>query len=193
VKQTGAKPSIFGTMHSRIHLAVLVAASTVALSADAKIARTGTPQVAFHASGPAGMRINGTTSELDVDDRGAKIVVRVPLRNLTTGISLRDHHMREKYLQVGSFPNAELTVDRGALHFPPGQGTVSGNASGSMAIHGHTKNVTFHYTIARAGNGLRVAGTTQVDIRDYGITIPTYLGITVKPNVDVEVQFTASE
>jgi polyisoprenoid-binding protein YceI len=179
--------------HARFALAALLVASTVAISADARITRTGSPQVAFHASGPAGMRINGTTHDLDVDDRGASIVIRVPLANLTTGIGLRDHHMRDKYLQVGSYPNAELTVPRNAISFPAGNGTSSGNATGSMALHGHSKNVNFHYTLARSGGQLRVAGTTTVNMRDYGIVVPSYLGITVKPDVDVEVQFTASE
>jgi len=178
---------------ARLAFALLLATATVAITAEARIARTGTPRVSFHASGPAGMRIDGTTNDLDVDDRGASVVIRVPLRNLSTGISLRDHHMRDKYLQVGSFPNAELTVDRSAIHFPNGDGTSSGDAAGSMSIHGHSKNVNFHYTMARSGGQLRVAGTTSVDIRDYGIDVPSYLGITVKPNVDVEVQFTASE
>ncbi len=168
-------------------------ASTFALTADAKLARTGTPQVAFHASGPAGMKIVGTTSDLDVDDQGSKIVVRVPLKNLTTGIALRDDHMRNKYLQVGTYPNAELTVDRGTLRLPAGDGNTSGDASGTMAIHGKTKNVTFHYTVARSAGTLHVGGTTKIDIKDYGIDVPSYLGVTVKPDVDVEVQFNATE
>ena len=177
----------------RIAFAALLVASTVAIPADAKLTRTGTPQVAFHASGPAGMRIVGQTSDLDVDEQGGKVIIRVPLRNLHTGIELRDHHMRDKYLQVGSFPNAELSVDRSALHLPTGEGTVSGDATGAMSIHGHTKNVNVHYTVARVGGTLRVGGTSKIDIRDYGIDVPSYLGVTVKPDVDVEVQFTATE
>ena len=174
-------------------LATLALASTVAISADAKITRTGTPAVAFHASGPAGMKIVGSTNDLDVDDQGAKIVIRVPLRNLATGISLRDDHMRNKYLQVGTYPNAELTIDRSSIHFPNGDGTGSGDAPGSMAIHGHSKNVTFHYVLARASGTLHVQGTVALDVRDYSIDIPSYLGVTVKPDIDVEVQFTATE
>jgi polyisoprenoid-binding protein YceI len=167
--------------------------STVALTADAKITRTGSPQVAFHASGPAGMKIVGTTNDLDVDDQGAKIVIRVPLRNLATGIALRDDHMRNKYLQIGSYPNAELTLDRASIHFPNGDGNASGDANGTMAIHGKTQSVSFHYNLARASGTLHVGGTTHLNIRDYGIDVPSYLGVTVKPDIDVEVQFTATE
>ncbi len=176
-----------------VALLALAFATTLAITADAKLARTGTPQIAFHASGPAGMKIVGQTSDLDIDDQGAKIVIKVPLRNLTTGISLRDDHMRNKYLQIGSFPNAELSVDRATIHFPNGDGTASGDATGTMAIHGKTKNVSFHYNVARTGGALHVGGTTKLDLRDYGIDVPSYLGVTVKPDIDVEVQFTATE
>ena len=178
---------------NRVALATLAFATTLAVTADAKLARTGTPAVAFHASGPAGMKIVGQTSDLDVDDQGAKIVIKVPLRNLATGIALRDDHMRNKYLQIGSYPNAELSVDRAAIRLPNGDGTSSGDATGTMAIHGKTKNVSFHYNVARTGGALHVGGTTKLDIRDYGIDIPSYLGVTVKPDIDVEVQFTATE
>lgn len=171
----------------------MLVASTVAIGADAKLTRTGTPNVSFHASGPAGMHIDGTTHDFEIDDRGGSIVLRVPLANLTTGIALRDHHMRDKYLQIGSYPKAELTIDRSTLHLPAGDGSASGTATGSMAIHGHTKNVSIRYAVIRAGNAMRVSGSTKIDIRDYGIEVPTYLGITVKPDVDVEAQFTASE
>lgn len=161
--------------------------------ADAKLTRTGAPHVAFHANGTAGMKIVGTTSELDVDDRGAEIVIKVPLRNLTTGIALRDHHMRDKYLEVGAYPDAVLTVPRSALQVPASDGTSSGDATGAMTIHGRTKDVRFHYTVARAGGAYHVGGTTHVNIRDFGIAVPSYLGVTVRPDIDVEVQFAASD
>ena len=174
-------------------LAALALASTVAITADAKITRNGTPAVTFHASGPAGMRIVGTTGDLDVDDQGAKVIIRVPLKNLSTGIAMRDDHMRNKYLQVGTYPNAELTVDRSTLHLPNGDGTGSGDATGSMALHGKSKDVSFHYNLARANGTLHVGGTVKLDLRDYSIDVPSYLGVTVKPDIDVEVQFTATE
>ncbi len=138
------------------------------------------------------MKLVGTTSDLDIDDQGAKFVIKVPLRNLTTGIALRDDHMRNKYLQVGTYPNAELTIDRSALRLPGGDGCASGDAPGSKALHGKTKAVNVHYTVARGGGQLHVGGTTHVDLRDYGIDVPSYLGVTVKPDVDAEAQFVAT-
>ncbi len=62
-----------------------------------------------------------------------------------------------------------------------------------MKLHGKTKDVSFHYVARKDGNAMRVGGTVRVDMRDYGISVPSYLGVTVKPEVDVEVKFGAQE
>jgi hypothetical protein len=38
-----------------------------------------------------------------------------------------------------------------------------------------------------------VQGETKVDMRDFGIETPTYLGISVKPPVDITVSFLLNE
>ena len=48
----------------------------------------------------------------------SNVVITVPLANLSTGIGLRDHHMKEKYLEVQKYPSATLTIARSALKFP---------------------------------------------------------------------------
>ena len=98
---------------SLLLLAALPAAATAALKAR-------TPaQVSFIALGPAGLRIEGKSSDLQVTDRPDALVVTVPLAKLETGISLRDHHMREKYLESQKYPNAQLAVARTRSSFPP--------------------------------------------------------------------------
>ena len=101
----------------KLNVAVVFTTAIVlgALSADAKLAKTGDASVGFTGIGPAGMKISGSTSDLALSEDGGKITISVPLKNLTTGIALRDKHMREKYLQIDQYPTAELTVDRAAL------------------------------------------------------------------------------
>jgi polyisoprenoid-binding protein YceI len=185
-----------GTTSTPLTMA-LTAAAALAFSfpfaADAKLARTGTPSVSFTALGPAGMKIVGTTSHLEVADDATSVTITVPLADLTTGIALRDRHMREKYLQVQSFPNATLKVDRANLKLPPPGAEASSDAQGTMAIHGKTHPVSFHYTAKHEGAGYAVSGSVRVDMKDYGIDVPSYLGVTVKPDVDVTVSFVANE
>ena len=69
-----------------------VVALGLGLSTHAQAAITGCTDchVNFLASGPAGMKIEGTTNELTVADQGDNLLITVPLANLTTGIGLRE-------------------------------------------------------------------------------------------------------
>jgi polyisoprenoid-binding protein YceI len=159
--------------------------------ADAALVLSESPDLAFTASGPAGLSIVGKTSDFTVADHEQGIKVNVGLSNLSTGIGLRDKHMKEKYLEVQKYPNAELQVERSALNLPgPGQDT-SADADGTLSLHGQTHPVKFHYKAKREGDKYSVQGTMHLNMRDYGIAVPSYLGITVKPDVDVAVKFDA--
>ena len=186
-------------MRGRFPLIAFSAATLVVLSAaglaDAKLAKTGDePSVAFHAVGSVpGMKIDGSTNELNVTDDGTNVKIIVPLAKLDTKISLRNDHMRNKYLEVGTYPNAELTVARGSLKFPAVGASSQGDATGTMKIHGKEKQVTFHYAAGNAGGKITVKGSVHLNINDYGIVIPSYAGVTMKPDLDVEVSFVATD
>jgi polyisoprenoid-binding protein YceI len=176
--------------HASVTLAaVVLAAVATPLIADAKLAGASGMESHFTAVGPAGMKIVGTTKDGRVEDDGTAMRVTVPLANLTTGISLRDKHMREKYLQVGSYPDAQLEVARAAIVVPKQGAESSGDVPGVLRLHGQNKSVTVHYSAKRDGDTLHVNGALHVNMNDFGIEVPKYLGITVKPEVDVDVRF----
>ncbi len=145
--------------------------------------------VGFVASGPAGMKIEGTTSDLDLADQGDTLVITVPLANLSTGIGLRDRHMKEKYLEVPKYPAATLTVSRSALKLPAGGDKVETDVASTVSLHGQTRPVTVHYDAKRDGSSVVSHGTFRINMNDFGITVPVYLGVTVKPDVDVSASF----
>jgi len=159
---------------------------TITAFAHAKLARTGDAQVQFTASGPAGMSIVGTTNELQVNETDNEVVIVVPLKSLDTKIDLRNKHMREKYLEVDKYPNAELHVEKSAIQ----RTGAPSQATGQLTIHGKTKATPFNYTAKQDGN---VAGTLHVNIKDFGITQPGYAGVTVKPDIDVNVTFRVND
>lgn len=161
---------------------------TLALAA---LTRAGDASAVFVAVGPAGLKIEGKTSELDVAEADGKVKVGVPLANLDTGITLRNKHMREKYLEVAKFPRAELVVEKNALKIPADGAEVTGTTTGWMTIHGQTKSVSFQYTARLSGGTYAVTGSTHLNINDFGIGVPSYLGVTVKPEIDVNVRFSA--
>jgi polyisoprenoid-binding protein YceI len=146
-------------------------------------------RVSFLASGPAGLKIEGTTPDLSVADGSENLVLTVPLANLTTGIGLRDKHMKEKYLEVPKFPNAVLTIARGVLKLPSGGQPVEIDVPGTLQLHGQSKPVTVHYDAKGDGPGFAAHGKFHMNMNDFGIAVPTYLGVTVKPDIDVSASF----
>jgi len=177
------------TRRSLFVAAVSASLFSLSVAGHAALTSSSDAHVTFRASGPAGMTIQGTTTDLKVSEDGGNVVVDVPLANLNTGIDLRDHHMKEKYLEVPKFPSTTLVVARTALKFPPPDGHAEGDAQGTLKLHGQSRPVTFHYEAKGAPGGFAVQGKFRVNMNDFGITVPTYLGVTVKPDVDVSASF----
>ncbi len=173
-------------------LAPVLAIGLVALSfltpgdADAKLAGSA-GSATFHAKAtPGDLSIDGTTNDVAVADDGTNVTVTVQLGSITTGIGLRDRHTK-KYLEVSKFSSTQLQVARSGLNWNGG----SGDATGALTIHGQTRQTPFHYTATKNGKSFTVKGTTHIKLTDFGIEIPSYVGVTVKNDVDVDISFTA--
>lgn len=180
-------------MTHRHAAAFFVAILALSTAAHAKLSRAGEPSVTFTTSGPGGLKIAGTTKALILTDDAQALVITVPLGDLATGIGLRDKHMREKYLQIASYPNASLRVARADLKLPASGAKAEGDAPGIMTIHGQNHAVTVHYAVKHDGASYGVSGAVHVNMKDYGIDVPSYLGVTVKPDVDIAVRFDAKD
>ncbi len=167
---------------------LLTAIMAFAVTADAAIRNARESEVVFHATGPAGLKIDGKTKELRVSEEGGKLVFAVPLAGVDTGIGLRNKHMTEKYLEVGKFPAAELVVERSALRMPEDGKEAAGKAPGTMKIHGQSRPVEVNYKAKRAGSAYQVEGSVKLSIKSFGIEIPSYMGVTVKDDVEVEIK-----
>ena len=139
--------------------------------------------------GTAGLHIQGTTHEFDVLEQEENLVFQVALSHLDTGIGLRNRHLRD-HLDVEHFPRAELRVPRRVVVFPASGNSSEADVQGTLTLHGVSRPCSVHY---RAEQGLlgeiRVRGTTQIDMRDFGIEAPSYLGIRVEPAVAVQIDF----
>ncbi len=171
-----------------------VSLSLLSLSAAAGHAALSSPtdsHVSFQVSGPAGLKIEGSTGELQVADDGGNVTITVPLGNLTTGISLRDKHLKD-YLEASKYPTTTLTVARSALKVPSSAGggdRVEADAPGTLTLHGQTKPVSVHYDSKWDGSAFATHGKIHLVMTDFGIVVPSYLGVTVKPDVDVNATF----
>jgi len=172
--------------------AALLAMVTFSLVAAAKLNKTGSSSTSFKAAGPAGLSIEGTTADMTVADDGTTVTITIPLANIDTGIGLRNEHTK-KALEVGTYPTTTLTVARSALKFPAAGAESSGDAKGSLTLHGQTKDISFHYVAKLNGNTYEVKGTSKINVDDFGVKRPSYLGVTVKPDVDLTTAFQAQD
>jgi polyisoprenoid-binding protein YceI len=148
-------------------------------------------QVTFSVSGPAGLKIDGTTSEFKLTDDGTNLVIVVPLGNLATGISLRDKHVRDD-LEVSKYPEASIAISRSTLKFPPTGARSEAEATGTLTLHGQTKPVSIHYDAKADGSTITTHGKIHFNFNNFGVVAPSYLGVTVKPDTDVNATFKVS-
>lgn len=119
------------------------------------------------------------TGNLEVVEGKVVGTLDVALKDLDTDNSLRNKHMREKYLEVKKFPKATLKLE-------PTQIKPKGDFKGWLTIKGQTKPVIGSYEF----NNGDVGATMSFDVKDFpAIGIPSYLGITVSDFVVVTARF----
>ena len=119
--------------------------------------------------------------------------VSVDLATIDTGISLRNQHLREKYLEVvkgDGFNKAVLSDIR--LSDVAGE-TFDGTTpfTGTLLLHGVKHAVTGTAEIHVDGAGRRVRAEFPLVLTDFGVTPPEYLGVGVGSKLLVKVAFTA--
>ena len=152
-------------------------------------------EVTFQAVGKPGfIRINGKNAKVngptDWDGSQLKGAYTVQISELDTGLSLRDQHMKDKYLEVKKYPEAILTLD-------PIPWNASAEAKvpfkGKLKLHGVEQAVEGQAKLSPSGNQLHVEASFELILSQYKIDIPVYAGITVAEKVDVKVTFDAKE
>lgn len=111
---------------------------------------------------------------------GATVIgtVECDAASFTTANSMRDEHMRDKYLEVAKFPKITLVFD-------PFKSDKDFVWTGKLTIKGATHEVKGTGSI----DGAKVTAKFTVDITQYPeIGVPSWLGITVAKDVEVNVE-----
>ncbi|MBX9766148.1 MAG: YceI family protein [Bdellovibrionales bacterium] len=115
-------------------------------------------------------KIEGFATESNGKVRSENI--KVPLSELSTGITLRDTHTK-KYLEVDKFPYATLISAEGE----------NGKGKGVIEIKGVQKEITGTYKI----NASELISVFKINLPDFNITGIGYKGIGVDDEVTIKV------
>jgi polyisoprenoid-binding protein YceI len=113
----------------------------------------------------------------------------VDLMKLETGISLRDRHLRNNYLEVQKGPDfAVAKMEDIKIQKLSGKTTFSAK----LTVHGQQHDVTGAADVQQDGKGYRVDATFPIQISKFQIPEPTYLGVGVSDQINVHVVLTAA-
>jgi polyisoprenoid-binding protein YceI len=184
---------IFAIMLAQTFVAELCQAAGVSAEKLAFEASKGS--VSFLATGkPSAIKIKGEgagpAGSLIITGHAFNGSVHFDLRTLSTGIEMRDHHMKEKYLEVDKFPDAELKF-KDAVLSETNPDKIKGSAfSGTLKLHGVEKPVQGTFSSESTVQGLKINSSMTVKLSDFGIQIPSYLGITVAEDVKIDIAST---
>jgi polyisoprenoid-binding protein YceI len=158
--------------------------------------------VTFIAIGrPSAMKIYGKKAKpegsvLFSADGAVSGQIKVDLDEFTTGMSLRDRHMKEKYLEINKDGNQFATIELSKVDFPSDfwstQKTGEFTFQGTLSLHGSKKAIDGKLKVTtRKLDELQASSVFSIKLTDYGIQTPSFSGITVAENVEVDVSFEA--
>jgi len=116
--------------------------------------------------------------------------VEFRLRDMHTGIGLRDTHMRNA-MRADSFPVIHFALEGVEI------GATSGDTTGvvfvgSLTIHGVTRAVRLPGTVVLPGNEVDITASFPLDMREYGIAPPSrfFGAVKVDPIAGIVVKLT---
>jgi polyisoprenoid-binding protein YceI len=97
----------------------------------------------------------------------------------------RDFFVRNIYLETNRYPTADFTADSVRVPADP-SGPISLSVNGKLNVHGVTRAVVAQLQAQVAGAQVEVAGSIQVDMRDFGIEPPDISFTTAESQVVIE-------
>lgn len=163
-----------GTRRAWLALAVLPLFASFlavrAVPAQAGAVRSG--DLWFDATASLGA-FRGITHAAHGEMRGAALpsvrgFVEAASASLSTDNSLRDHDMRNT-LEVEKYPTIRFDLDSVAV-ISEGADSSRVELLGRMSIHGVTKHIRIPAVVRRQAGQVRVTGSFDVQLPDYGIT-----------------------
>jgi polyisoprenoid-binding protein YceI len=134
--------------------------------------------------------VTGTIVADPATPSGAQVELSVDLASLDTANKLRNQHMRERYLQTGTFPAAtfkSVSVTAPSPIAPSQPSDIS--VTGDFSLHGVTKRMTIPVKVTLLADGrIHAISIFKVRMPDFGISVPKNLVVTVDDAVTIRLE-----
>ena len=120
------------------------------------------------------------------------IDVVLPIKTLTTGMGLRDEHMR-KYIFTtadGNVPDLKFSAQHASCPAPAQSRDLACQVSGTLQIRGVSRPFTMGIKVKEDGShDLHARGDAVVKLSDFGIGAPSELGVKTLDEVKIHLDF----
>lgn len=112
---------------------------------------------------------------------------QLDLNSLSTGIELRDRHMKEKYLKIDT--NKQAIVKLTKVKVPTEKISKGGEVRvlGILVLNKVEKPIEIILNIAKENSFLQIKSEFKIRLSDFSIDIPSYAGMTVADSVDLKI------
>ena len=109
--------------------------------------------------------------------------ITTDLNQADTGISLRNKHMKEKYIEVQKYPEATLFFENLSVS--------ATEFSATLTLHGVKKHISGRVQLKE--DKQKISGNLEFPIKlsEFQIAIPSFAGITVAEEVIITASFDA--
>lgn len=118
--------------------------------------------------------------------------VAVPASGLRTGISIRDHLMRQNHLEVERFPYLRFTVRGARILERPGAGVLRAEVLGELTVHGVPRERSLPVEVTLEEPAMTAIGSFPVRLSDHAIAAPAFLFVRMRDQVTVSVRLVAA-
>ncbi len=151
-------------------------------------------KIEFFATGdPSFLKIHGKAESLNgsiQETKNAKETrisgtFEITNESFTTGLSLRDRHLKEKVFEVSKFGKTQFVLDGLEMGLAPGTGPQK--FSGKMLLHGKEKLVQGSVELRQNESPVQFLAKFEIKLTDFDIQPPEFSGIKVNDSVRIEV------
>jgi polyisoprenoid-binding protein YceI len=149
-------------------------------------AKDGGTEVSFFSSSPLeDITALNKGAIVVLNSANGEIQIRISIQNFKFKNSLMEEHFNENYLESQKFPNSTFKgkINEKIDYTKDGENKVT--VSGSMEIHGVTKEVTLDGVLTVKGKELLLSSKFKVKVADYNVKVPSLYVKNIAEVVDV--------